>query len=104
MKISIVAALLVLGITGSASALAQGAMAPPASGAAPMAKFKDVCGADMQRLCATAQTRKDQHKCIKQNMAQLSPGCSSFLAEKRAQHQQMKQQGATGAAPAGGAE
>jgi hypothetical protein len=100
MKVSFAATLFVLTMSGTVAAQAQGAMAPVTMG-----NFKEACSADVQRLCATAQTRKDQHKCIKQNKAQLSPGCNSFLAEKRAQHQQMKQQqGAQGAQPAGGGE
>jgi hypothetical protein len=100
MKMSFAATFLVLTMGGAVAAHAQGAMTPAVTG-----NFKEACSADVQRLCASAQTRKDQHKCIRQNRAQLSPGCSTFLAEKRAQHQQMKQQqGASGAPPAGGGE
>ena len=100
MKVSFPATLLVLAMGGAVSAQAQGAMTPAAKG-----NFKQACSADVQRLCASAQTRKDQHKCIRQNRTQLSSGCSTFLAERRAQHQQMKQQQESqGASPAGGGE
>jgi hypothetical protein len=95
MKASLAAALLAFAFVGSALAQGQGSAPPPA---APTMNFKQACSADVQRLCATAQTRQDQHKCIKQNKAQLSPSCSSFLAEKHEEKMQKKQQ--QGAVPA----
>ncbi len=107
MKASLAAACFVLALGGSAIAQAQGSATP----AAPMMNFKQACSADVQRLCATAQTRKDQKKCIRQDRAQISQPCGTFLAEKRAQRLARKeQQGAAGApastpsaaSPAGG--
>ena len=92
MKASLAAALLVFALGGNAYAQGQS----PA--AAPPMKFKQACSMDVQKLCASAQTPKDQKKCIRQNRAQLSPSCSSFLAARRAEKMQEKQQ--QGAAPA----
>jgi hypothetical protein len=89
MKASLAAALFVFALSGSA--LAQGQNSAT-SATAPTMNFKQACSADVQKLCATAQTHQDQKKCIKQNKPKLSSSCKSFLAEKRAERRQEKQQ------------
>ena len=101
MKVSIAAAIFVLTLGGTAQAQVP---APAASGGMVAGNFKQACSADIQRLCPASPTPKDQHMCIRQKMAQVSPGCSSFIAAKRLQHQQMKEQGAQGAPPQGGGQ
>jgi hypothetical protein len=99
MKASLAAALLMFALGGSAFAQAPGSAPPPAK---PSMNFRQACSMDVQKLCVGAQTKRDQHKCIRQNRAQLSPGCSSFLAARRAEKMQEKQQqGATSAPPPG---
>jgi hypothetical protein len=94
MKASFAAVLLVLAFGGSALAQPQSSATAPA---APTMNFKQACSADVQKLCASAQTKPDKKKCLKQNKAQLTPSCSSFFAEKRQEKMQEKQQ--QGAAP-----
>lgn len=85
MKASLAAALFVMVLGGNA--LAQGQTSAP-----PAMNFQQACGVELQKFCATAQTRRDQHKCIKQNRTQLSPSCSSYVAARRAQRHLEKQQ------------
>jgi hypothetical protein len=93
MKASLTAVLFVLALGGAAAAAQTTASAPASPpAAAPHMKFKEACSADVQKLCATAQTRKEQKKCIKENKSQLSPSCTSFLAEKREEHKAKKEE------------
>lgn len=77
--------------------LAQtGAMSAP--NAAPPAPIQRVhkgmfwknCGADVQKLCPKADTRREQHRCIRQNEAMVTQVCSQFLAARRALRQEMR--------------
>lgn len=98
MKASFAASLLVLALGGSAYAQGQSPAATPAM------DFMQACSADVQKLCPSAQTHKDQKTCVKQNKPQLSPSCRSFLAARHEEKMQEKQQGAASAQtpPAGG--
>jgi len=88
MKATLVTAVFVLALGGSAFAQSQGAATPAAS----MMNFKQACGADVQKLCSALPAPKDQRTCIRQNKSQLSSTCLTFLAEKKSENQAMKRQ------------
>jgi hypothetical protein len=69
------------------SALAQGygESGPPPGG---QNEFMQACGADVQALCPAAQTPKDRHMCIRDNLNKISGTCSSFVAERRMERTQ----------------
>lgn len=98
MKRILPAALLALTLAGPG--LAQNTNAAPGSPAPamgsppppPQGTFQENCGADVQKLCPTAQKGKEQHRCLHKNAAAVSTTCSSFMARARAQHQQKLQQ------------
>jgi hypothetical protein len=98
MKATLVTAVFVLALGGSAFAQSQGAATPAAS----MMNFKQACGADVQKLCSALPAPKDQRTCIRQNKSQLSSTCLTFLAEKKSENQAMKRQMTSPAPAAGG--
>ncbi len=51
-------------------------------------EFQNACGQDIATLCQGASGHKAIHQCLKSNAANLSAGCSSFLASVRQQWQQ----------------
>ena len=57
--------------------------------------FNQACSADVENFCATAQTQKERRQCIRSNRSKISDSCRTFLANRRALHQQ-KQASAQG--------
>jgi hypothetical protein len=100
MKIVFAAIVFTLALGGIANAQSTAAAAAPA---APKMKFAEACGADIQSLCPTAQSRKDKHKCIRSNREKISQTCHAFLVEKHAEKKAAKQAQQTAAtAPSAG--
>jgi hypothetical protein len=70
---------LLIGTANVATAQDQPLQGPPP---AMHGAFRQACGADMQALCSTAQTREDRRACMRANKDKLSDGCKSFLASR----------------------
>jgi hypothetical protein len=83
MKTMTTAVVLVIALGGSA--YAQGTLGP-----SPVGNFNRACGTDVQSFCPAAQTPKDRHQCVRSNKDKLSDSCKTFLADRRAQRQQMQ--------------
>ena len=60
-------------VLASASATASFAQAPGGG-------LRAACGADMAKLCASAQTRDDRRQCMMSHKDQLSDACKSAIA------------------------
>ena len=92
MRASVGIALVAMVIGTNAFAQDQNGAPPPGTGRG-AAGFMQACGSDAQSLCPMAQTPKDMHMCIRKNRQKISPPCSSFLAQRRAERlQQMESQ------------
>ena len=79
MRSSVASLSLALFLGAGACVWAQGEPSPSGQ-AAGHGAFRQACGADLQSLCAGAQTREDRRACMMANKDKLSDGCKSFLA------------------------
>ncbi len=71
----------------AASLLAAGlATAQPAG----PPRVRQVCAADMQKMCASAGPGKAAMQCLRGHAADVSPECKSAMDEARAMHAQRK--------------
>ena len=60
------------------SSAAASAQAPPAATPAVVAKIKDACATDLQKLCAdTGQDKGKRRACLDSHKAELSPPCTA---------------------------
>lgn len=96
MKLSSIIGAVVIVVSAVAIQVASAQTAAPPPGQ--RGDMRVACGADMQAHCPGLRG-KDARMCLRAYHAQLSPECTSFLAEAKA----MRASGAMGAPPAGGA-
>ncbi len=76
MKLLMTAATAALMMLGAGAAAAQGG----GQGNPMMAKVREMCAADMQKLCPD-KTGPDRRQCMMDNQDKLSDGCKSAMAD-----------------------
>lgn len=87
MKLTLMAAAATLIMFGAAAAQPGGG----GQGNPAMAKVREACSADMQKLCPD-KTGPDRRQCMMANQDKLSDGCKSAMAEMRSMMQAQKPQ------------
>ena len=60
-------------------------------------KVRQICAADMQRMCATAGPGKAAMQCLRGHAGDVSPECKSAMEQARAMHAQRKADAAAAA-------
>lgn len=53
--------------------------------------FHQACGADAQKLCATADKGRKTFRCLHDHESDLSQGCKAQIAEMRERHEERKE-------------
>lgn len=86
MKLPLMAAAEALMMFGAAAAQPGGGQGNPA-----MAKVREACSADMQKLCPD-KTGPERRQCMQDNKDKLSDGCKSAIGEMMSAMQAQKPQ------------
>ncbi len=86
MKLTVMVAAATLMMFGAAAAQPGGGQGNPA-----MAKVREACSADMQKLCPD-KTGPDRRQCMQDNKDKLSDGCKSAIGAMMSAMQAQKPQ------------